>query len=232
MAAKFERLLCVRADNMGDIVMSGPAISALKRRFGCRITLLASPMGMPIVPYMPDVDDMIVHDFPWVRAKEYAPGNLEGLIRRLRRGRYDGAVIFTVYSQNPLPMALLLYMAGVPRRLAYCRENPYQLLTDWVPDKEPYSMIRHQVERDLLLVDHWGAAPAEKDRLRLELTEEIRERMRAKLAAMGVRRHAWVVVHPGVSEEKRRYPASRWAEICRMLQDRLGMTVILSGARS
>ncbi len=61
------------------------------------------------------------------------------------RGSFDAAVIFTVYSQNPLPAAFLCYLAGIPLRLAHCRENPYQFLTDWVKDTEPEQNVRHEV---------------------------------------------------------------------------------------
>ena len=55
-------------------------------------------------------------------------------IETLRSYAFDAAVIFTTYTQNPLPTALMLYLANIPLRLAHCRENPYQLLTHWVRD--------------------------------------------------------------------------------------------------
>jgi hypothetical protein len=61
---------------------------------------------------------------------------------------------------------MLAYLAGIPKRLAYCRENPYQLLTDWVPDQEPYTFIKHQVRRDLDLVAAVGAVTS-NDQLQL-----------------------------------------------------------------
>ena len=42
---------------------------------------------------------------------------LIALIQKIRSYNFDGAVIFTVYSQNPLPAAMLAYMAGIPKRL-------------------------------------------------------------------------------------------------------------------
>src|SRR5690606_29741612 len=71
--------------------------------------------------------------------------------------QFDACVVFTVYSQNPLPAAMIAYLAGIPLRLAYCRENPYGLLTDWFPDPEPLTTIHHQVERDVNLVARIGA---------------------------------------------------------------------------
>lgn len=70
---------------------------------------------------------MIIYDAPWLKSTAPRRSSLPeyAMIGRLRRGEYDGAVIFTVYSQNPLPSAFLCYMADIPLRLAHCRENPY-----------------------------------------------------------------------------------------------------------
>ena len=66
-ATEHKNVLVIRADNMGDVIKSGPAIRALKDTFRCRITLLTSKMGAPIAPHMPAVDDLIVADLPWVK---------------------------------------------------------------------------------------------------------------------------------------------------------------------
>src|SRR5205823_12648818 len=79
------------------------------------------------------------------------------LIERLREEPFDAAVVFTVYSQNPMPAAMVCYLSGIPLRLAHSRENPYQLLTDWVADPEPQAFVRHEVRRQLDLVATVGA---------------------------------------------------------------------------
>ena len=61
-------------------------------------------------------------------------------------------------GQNPLPAAFLCRLADVPRRLAYCRENPYQLLTHWAPEREPEKLLRHEVQRESReWVEHYHA---------------------------------------------------------------------------
>ena len=135
-----EHVLCVRLDNMGDLLMTTPAIRAVKEsRPGRRVTLLAAPSGAAIARLVPEIDDVIVYEAPWMKATaprtdsrpEYA------MAERLRQAGLDAAVIFTVYSQNPLPSALLCYLADIPLRLADCHENPYQLLTECVPYPAP-----------------------------------------------------------------------------------------------
>src|SRR4051812_48609408 len=131
-----KKVLCIRLDNMGDVIMSGPAFRALKESFGCSLTLLTSPAGSQITKCVREIDEVISYEAPWVKKDldDDATACME-LIEELIARRFDAAVIFTVYSQSALPSAMIAMMAGIPRRLAYCRENPYGLITDWVPDK-------------------------------------------------------------------------------------------------
>ena len=84
------------------------------------------------------------------------------LIKTLRSGNFDAAIIFTTYSQSALPAAFVCYLAGIPLRLAHARENPFRMLTDWVPDPEPYKTVRHDVRRQLDLVATVGCHSANK----------------------------------------------------------------------
>ena len=59
-----KKILCIRPDNMGDLIMSAPAIRALKETFGCTITLLTSSMAAGIVPFLPEIDELMVFDAP------------------------------------------------------------------------------------------------------------------------------------------------------------------------
>ena len=91
-------------------------------------------------------------------------------IEQLRDGRFDAAVIFTVFSQSPLPAALLCYLADIPLRLAHCHENPYQLLSTGSPIPSRATEIRHEVRRQLDLVATVGAR-IEDERLSLRVPD-------------------------------------------------------------
>ncbi|MGN6639939.1 MAG: glycosyltransferase family 9 protein [Mucilaginibacter sp.] len=227
-----KKILCIRPDNMGDLLMSGPAIRALKETFGARISVLTSSMAKAVAPYMPEIDETIIFDVPWVKTDRATDNDsMRHLIDALKLRNFDAAVIFTVYSQNPLPTAMLPYMAGIPRILAYCRENPYGLLTHWVPDEEPYSFIRHQVRRDLELVRSVGAIPSHES-LCLQ-TGNIWHRVVRKLEKTGVKPdRPWLILHPGVSEEKRQYPFSCWVETAQKIIDEMGYNILLTGSAS
>jgi lipopolysaccharide heptosyltransferase II len=223
------RLLCVRLDALGDVLMTTPALHALRAGHPRRhITLLTSPAGAALAPLLPDVDDVIVYEAPWMKAtaRRADPAPERAMVGRLRAGRFDGAVVFTVYSQSPLPAALLAYLAGIPRRLAHCHENPYQLLTDWVPDPEPARLQRHEVERQLALVAAIGCTTTDR-RLQARVPARAVGRIAGLLARFDDR--PWAVLHPGASAPSRRWPAEAWAEVARRLAREHGWSLAVTG---
>lgn len=228
---KPRKILCMRPDNMGDVLMSAPAIAALKETFRCHIALLTSSAGVGIASFLPAVDQCIVWDVPWVKGTgTFDPKKFWRLTAMLREQEFDAAVIFTVFSQNPLPTAMLATLAQIPNRLAYCRENPYQLLTHWVPEEEPYGFIRHQVRRDLDLVAAIGAQTSDEN-IRLLPTNEIDVLQKLKAAGVDAGR-PWLIFHPGASEKKREYPSQLWIEAGKAVVSRLEHQIIITGVEN
>ncbi|MDX3907861.1 MAG: glycosyltransferase family 9 protein [Pigmentiphaga sp.] len=211
-------VLCVRLDNLGDVLMTTPAIRALKvSEPGRRITLLCSPAGAQVAPHLPSVDAVIPYDAPWVknqRGPDPAPDL--AMIERLRAGRYDAAAIFTVYSQSALPAALTCMLAGIPRILAHARENPYRLLTHWIKDDTAMDGGRHETRRQLDLVASVGARTA-CENLEFAVRDQDRRAAAQKLAHLGVPLSSCIVVHPGASAPSRRYPPESFAQVVRQL---------------
>ncbi|MFO7662804.1 MAG: glycosyltransferase family 9 protein [Chloroflexota bacterium] len=229
------RILCVRLDFMGDVLMTTPAIRALREGGTDRhITLLGSGSGAAVARLVPEIDHVITYDAPWVKSTPPRANSSPdaAMIARLREENFDAAVIFTVYSQNPLPAAFLCHMSDIPLRLAYCRENSYQLLSDWAPEVEPEHGIRHEVRRHLDLVASVGAQTND-ERLSVSFSDTAKQRVYGKLEREGLALDSpWVVIHPGATAESRRYPAESFARAARRLVLEHGVQVVLSGARN
>jgi lipopolysaccharide heptosyltransferase II len=212
------RILAARLDGIGDLLMTTPALRALKEGRDTRtLTLLTSPAGAALARELPFVDDVIPFVAPWMKSAEAVPVSpieTATLVERLRRREFDAGVVFTVYTQSALPAATLLFLAGIPRRAAHCRENPYTLLTDWRidPDRDAHAGVRHEVQRQIDLVQSLGAK-VDDVRLQLPVRDDARRRMLAKVAAAGMHsRRPWLIVHPGATAPSRRYPDPKLAE--------------------
>lgn len=226
-------ILCVRLDNLGDVLMTTPALKALKSGAdGRRLTLLASPAGAAMARMIPCIDEVIVYDAPWMKATAPRP-NPEpefDMVRRLREGGFDGAVIFTVFTQSPFPAAFLCYLAGIERRLAYCHENPYQMLTDWVPDREPAEYILHEVRRQLALVRTIGCMPPDEE-MTLRIPSACRDEVERMMIDLDIdENRPWAVIHPGASAPSRRYPPEHFIAAARRLAQDEGWQLVFTGS--
>jgi len=62
-------ILAIRLDNLGDVLMTSPALRAIKASGRQRrVTLLASESGAAVARHIPEVDDVIRYDAPWVKS--------------------------------------------------------------------------------------------------------------------------------------------------------------------
>lgn len=225
-----KRILCVRLDTLGDVLMTTPAIRALKRSSpGRDITLLTSSSGAEAGRLAPDVDQVLVYDAPWMKsmASALAPQEDLKMVEALRHGAFDAAVIFTVYSQSALPAAMLCYLADIPQRLAHCRENPYQLLTHWVRETEPEMCLRHEVRRQLDLVATVGAH-TDEERLSIAIPDKAEAYVEELLCKIE-NHQPWIVVHPGATAASRRYPPEGFATVARRVVQELGHEIVFTG---
>lgn len=224
-------VLCVRLDSLGDVLMCTPAIRAIKQsRPGRCVTLLSSSSGAAAAPFIPEIDAVLAYPAPWMKSSTAHAAAVDmAFVQSLASRRFDAVAIFTSYSQSALPAALICYLAGIPLRLAHCRENPYQMLSDWVPDPEPDAMVKHEVRRQLDLVATVGCT-ATTAGLSFTVRDADIESVAAKLAVVRINAgHQFVLLHPGASAPSRRYPPEQWSAVIRELSSRTGLPMLLTG---
>jgi lipopolysaccharide heptosyltransferase II len=232
--SQVSKVLCVRLDYLGDVLMCTPAMRAIKHSIpGCSLTLLTSKSGAVVAPFIPEVDAVIEYAAPWMKSSAPHSSNVDlAFIESLRAQAFDAAIIFTTYSQSALPAAQLCYLAGIPIRLAHCRENPYQMLTDWVHEEEPHTRIRHEVRRQLDLVESVGYR-TQDERLSFAVRAGDAAWMRKRLHAFGIDEgQPWILMHPGATAASRRYPVRHWTGVIDALAKEQGFAVVLTGDAS
>lgn len=227
-----QRILAIRLDNLGDVLVTTPALHAIKSSLpAAQLTLLASPVGAQVARLNPDIDDVIVYEAPWMDPWHKLPQNSEReqcMIALLRERRFDAAIIFTSYHQSSLPAAYLCYLADIPLRLAASIDGPGSLLT--TRHKHPERMM-HEVERGLDLVNAIGLT-TDKTSLVLRVPDAARGEVFDLLSSRNVdQERPLVVVHPGCSMPARTYPWEMYAQIIDQLVECLDATVVITGAK-
>jgi ADP-heptose:LPS heptosyltransferase len=215
-----DHVLVVRLDNVGDVLLTGPAVRAVAEK--TRVTFLCGPNGVSAARLLVGIEGIIVHRAPWIdaRPEPLDTAATQQLIDRVRAVRPDRAIVLTSFHQSALPTALLLRLAGVPFVGAISEDYPGSLLDV----RHRVADDIHEVERNLSLVAACGYRLRAGDDARLLIRDE------AGLPTFkGLERY--VVVHPGASTPARRWDPARSAELVEGLVRR-GHRVVVTGSAS
>jgi ADP-heptose:LPS heptosyltransferase len=213
------RVCAVRADSAGDVLLTGPAIRAVAAGAD-HLTLLCGPRGRRAAELLPGVDEILEWPAPWLdpTARAVDADEVDAIVKQLQQAELDRSVIFTSFHQSPLPMALLLRLAGVAHISAISEDYPGSLLD-----------VRHLVD-DGLPEPERALSLARAAGFELPAGDDGRLRVRGDhpdvtaLTGPG----AYVVVHPGTSVPARACPPDRCAEYVRALRD-AGYRVLVTG---
>jgi ADP-heptose:LPS heptosyltransferase len=203
-------------DNEGDVLLAGPAIRAVSDRAG-GVTLLCGARGRAAAELLPGVREIVEWTAQWIDP-EPEPVNVTAVLSlvSLLRNRFAEAIILTSFHQSPLPLALLLRLAGVERIAAISDDYPGSLLD---VRHQPVGEM-HEVERSLQLVARLGYRLAQGDRGQL--------RIRRPAYGCAVPDQPYVVVHPGSSAPARSLSAQGWQAVTSELS-RTGHRIVVTG---
>jgi ADP-heptose:LPS heptosyltransferase len=214
------RILAARADSLGDVLVTGPAIRALA--VDGAVTVLASPIGAPAARALLGVADVITTTLPWIvnDPRPVQRATIDALVDSLAQRRFDEAVIFTSFHQSPLPLALVLRMAGVGRIGAISVDYPGSLLDV----RHSVDDAVHEVERARSLAAACGhPAPAGDDGALAICIESDAPRL-------PWHDEPFVVVHPGASVPARAWDPARARRLVELLTTS-GRNVAVTGTR-
>lgn len=108
--SRFGKLLLIRTDRIGDLLVSTPCIRALRQALpGARLELVASALNAPAVSGNPHLD--AVHVFHARR-----PWTWPGLMGRLRKTAFHATLVLNSNSRSACVLARL---AGTPHRIGF-----------------------------------------------------------------------------------------------------------------
>ncbi|MCG8925848.1 glycosyltransferase family 9 protein [Lentzea sp. CC55] len=192
------RTLVARLDSDGDVLLAGPAVRAAAT--AGEVVFLCGPNGVRAAELLPGVTRVIEWECPWIAnpAPEVRPFDIEAITALLHGVRADVALILTSFHQSPLPLALVLRLAGLPKIVARSVDYPGSLLDVRLTGDEDVPEAQRALEVALAA----GFALPEGDDGRLAVVQPPKSPLGPP----------YVVVHPGATVPARTWSPDRWAK--------------------
>jgi len=219
-----ERVLIRGTNWIGDVVMTLPAVAAVRKTWPrARISVLAKPWVAEVYRLSADVDDVIVFQEP---GRHAGIGGKLRLAGELRGVGFDCAILL----QNAIEAAIIAGLAGIPFRAGYNSDGRGVLLTHAVRRTKAIRRV-HQIDYYIEMVRALGCTPAARD-VRLRPGRDYNGLAEALFSRFGIAETRPLIgIAPGAAygPAKKWFP-ERFAAVADRLSGESGAQTILFGS--
>ena len=222
-------ILVLRLDRIGDVLMSLPAISALRRELpAARIRLAVGEWSREVARDAP-VDEVLIWNAPWVGRSDEGAESISTLFRHARALAKQPPDL-ALDLQGDLRAVWLLAATGAADRSGYANTGSAAFLTRTISLDEDVSFVEQNYRAIEATLGRalprqpfsWIDAPGRA---------RGREALRSALRAASISSAGPVVgIHPGAGRTIKEWPVERFSELGARLVKAFGVTLVLTGS--
>src|SRR5256884_2502251 len=218
-----QSIVVIKPCCLGDLLMTTPLLEVLRHAYPeASITYLAGTWSKVIPEHHPAVNVVIDCDTVGIPGR-YNLDDYMKIARNLRRHHFDPAFVL---DRSPL-LALLPWLAGIPRRVGPDSLGRGFSLTDRVPVSSSPTHLQHQAEVYLDLARATGL-PVDAPRMRFEPTAPERQSV-SRPSRLRIALFTGGGSNPGMDLTAKRWPLDRFEDLARKLIYELGAQLLLIG---
>ena len=215
---KIKRILVINTTAIGDTLLSTPALRALAGFYNdASITALVGQSAYPVLKNNPHIDEIIHHpgkvNFSYLF-------KLPGLVSRLRKGRFDLAVVLHGNDPDSVPLA---YLSGAPFTLGMVKSHYSHYLTWYCPPSDGEHVIRAKLNALISI-----GIESDDKQMEMRLTAEEEEEAEKILKRQGLTGPI-ASIHPFGSKPTRSWGIENAALLAQRLHDELGFDIVILG---
>ena len=215
-----DSILVFRPDHIGDVILTTPALQALRRGFPeAHIAVLIGSWARDILAGNPDIDETIICNLPGlVRGGRARWGTTLALMHRLRRRRFDAII-------NPRTAASTAFfsrLCGGATRWGFDLPKARWAWTHSIA----FEPTRHIVDAGLDLVGAMNCPLLDSPKLRLFPDDQARRQAALLLEDIP---SPFIILHQGAGHPGKIWEADRWTQLGNWIAER-GHTPVFSGS--
>lgn len=220
---KFNNILILRTDRIGDVVLTIPTIKALRTAYPmAKISILVSNATIDLVRGNPYLDEILIDDSSDRHKGIFGFWRLVG---DLRRKNFD--IVFVFHTKRRTNLAC--FLAGVPVRVGYCNNKYGFLLNRPIKDVRHHG-LKHETELCLDALRFMGVQVKET-KILIPVQKEAEIWALDWMSQNGLHPGQLIAIHPGASDPTRCWPVASFANLITGLVNRYSFKVVLIGGK-
>ncbi|MDP3787057.1 MAG: lipopolysaccharide heptosyltransferase II [Candidatus Omnitrophota bacterium] len=215
------RILLIRTDRIGDVLLSTPAIKAVRDAYpNAHIAMMVRPYAGDIVDGNPYLDEVILYDKDGEHKSIFATLKFAA---GLRKKRFDLAIILHPTNRSNI----IPFLAGIPERVGYDKKGGV-FLTKRLKDVKHLGE-KHEIDYNLDVLRAVGIEA--KDRALYMPVKAEDERIIDRFFLLNDldKKDTIIAIHPGASCPSKRWPAYRFGRVADELIDRHKVKIVIIG---
>ncbi len=219
----YKNILIVRTDRIGDVVLTGPTIKALREAYpNAKISILVAPATRDLVDGNMRLDEVLIDD----RRGEHKDlmGFLK-LIKMIRQKKFD--CVFVLHTKKRTN--LTCFLAGIPIRIGYKNNTFGFLLTRPIKDVR-HRGEKHEAQYCLDVLSEVGITSEDLD-IGLPVKEDALQWVDRFFVENNITESDQLIaIHVGASDPSKQWPENRFSELIDSLVNRYKAKMIMVGS--
>ena len=210
---EIKKILLLRYDRIGDMVLSTPVFRILKIKYpDARITVVCSRVNADVIRNDPYVADIFIYKGPMHFLKE------------IRKERYD--LVIDLFYTYELKNAFLALLSGARYRLGFAIAGRRLFFNIKIPS----STLNGTMTERLIALVGGAELPVNDIRPQIYLLKEEKKWAQDYIASRHVGQDGLkVAIHPGGFYHTQRWPAERFAKVAKVISTEFQARILLLG---
>ncbi|NOX36731.1 MAG: glycosyltransferase family 9 protein [Calditrichaeota bacterium] len=223
MRFDLRRILLIRTDRIGDVILTTPVASILKQEYPeAKISFLARSYTATILRFHQDVDQILIYDPE--NAHKGWKGHLQ-LARELQNEHFDAAFLFF----PTFPLAWCLFQSGIPRRVGMGFRWYSPLFLNWKVYEHRKYGVKHELEYNLSLLTKFVDRLPETIPFRFQVPESLIQWRHDFLKRLDLE-SPYIIIHPGNGGSAPNLNISQYQFIIRWLLEHTEFPIFITGS--
>ncbi|MBN2093307.1 glycosyltransferase family 9 protein, partial [candidate division KSB1 bacterium] len=219
---QFQKILVIRTDRLGDVILTLPVLSALKASFPVvKTAMMLRSYTAELVDGHPDVDEIIL-------LKQKEPPTFREtwvMARDLKQKNFDAALVI----HPTFRLALLCYLAKIPIRVGTGFRS-YSFLFNQKVFHHRKKGEKHELDFNLDLALTIGAQIPAPIEFKIHIAEPAIQTAQEFIKSLNLTSgQKWAIIHPGSGGSAKDWPLEKFAQFNDRLQSELGVMTVVTG---